>query len=156
MTPDQETIIDLRNRVRLLEDERAIARLIASYGPAVDCANANGAASLWAEDGSYDVEGWRMTSSSDIRAMVSSASHGELVAAGCCHFLGPAVVTVSGDNAVALCAAANHFELQRREEGWRITKRTSRMLDGIPAGHRLLIAGATGAPLGAEADERGA
>ncbi|WP_232006396.1 hypothetical protein [Mycobacterium sp. 852013-50091_SCH5140682] len=52
--------------------------------------------------------------------------------------------------------AANHFELQRREEGWRITKRTSRMLDGRPAGHRLPIAGATGAPLGAEADERGA
>ncbi|MCV7159951.1 nuclear transport factor 2 family protein [Mycolicibacterium brisbanense] len=175
--------------MRLLEDERAIARLIASYGPAVDCANADGAASLWAEDGSYDVEGWRMTSSSDIRAMVSSAPHGELVAAGCCHFLGPAVVTVAGDTAVALCeslvvlrrpqplpdsqfphqawqasaqeylvwrAAANHFELQRREEGWRITKRTSRMLDGRPAGHRLLIAGATGASLGAEADERGA
>jgi hypothetical protein len=43
VTLDQETVTDLLHRVRLLEDERAIARLIASYGPAVDCANADGA-----------------------------------------------------------------------------------------------------------------
>ena len=100
MTTD---IAELAARVSRLEDERAIARLIASYGPAVDAANADAAAELWSADGRYEVEGWIMNSRNDVRAMVSSTSHGELVASGCCHFLGPAVVTVHGDTAVALC-----------------------------------------------------
>jgi hypothetical protein len=101
MTTDALQMLEIR--LRRLEDESAIQRLIASYGPCVDAANADGAAALWEADGSYDVEGWRMNGSDDVRAMVSSPSHHELVAGGCCHFLGPAVVTVSGDTAVAVC-----------------------------------------------------
>lgn len=167
----------LLQRVRRLEDERDIARLIASYGPAVDAADADTAADLWAHDGVYDVENWQMAGRGDVRAMVSSSSHRELVAAGCSHFLGPAVVTVDGDTATAVCeslvllrrpqplpdsdfplcawrssaqeylvwrAAANHFEIARQPDGWRITKRTSRMLDGSKHAHRLLIAGLAG------------
>jgi hypothetical protein len=167
---------DLLKRVRALEDERDIARLIASYGPRVDSADADGTAALWATDGFYDVEGWRMNSSDDVHRMVSSASHRELVDGGCCHFLGPAVVTVTGDTAIAMCeslvllrsqevvaerlpyagwrhaateyvvwrATANHFELRRFDDGWRIVARTSRMLDGKPQAHDLLIAGLAG------------
>jgi len=170
-------LASLESRLRQLEDERCVQRLIASYGPCVDAADADGAAALWAADGSYDVEGWRMDSAADVHAMVSSTSHGELVASGCCHFLGPAVVTVTGDHAVAVCeslvllrreqptpgttlghaawnnspteylvwrATANHFELKRVEGDWRITKRTSRMLNGNPAAHGLLAAGLAG------------
>jgi hypothetical protein len=43
-------------------------------------------------------------------------------------------------------AAANHFELVRDADGWRITKRTSRMLDGNAHAHRLLTAGLAGEP----------
>lgn len=93
----------LEARLRKLEDERDIGRVIASYGPLVDSADAVGAAALWAAEGSYDVEGWRMNSSADVHAMVSSPSHRELVDGGCCHFLGPAVITVTGDSAVAVC-----------------------------------------------------
>lgn len=47
-------------RLRRLEDERDIARLIASYGPAVDAGDADAAAGLWASDGKgYRV--WRCT-----------------------------------------------------------------------------------------------
>jgi hypothetical protein len=99
----EDRIVALEARVQRLEDERDIQRLIASYGPCVDAANSDGAAGLWAEDGSYDVEGWRMNNREDVRAMVGSAAHRELVAGGCCHFLGPTVVTVDGDEAVALC-----------------------------------------------------
>lgn len=159
----------LEARLRALEDERDIQRLIASYGPYVDSADADGAAALWTEDGVYDVEGWRMTSRADVHAMVSSTSHRDLVAAGCSHFLGPAVVTVTGDTAVALCeslvllrsaqqapapagyvvwrATANHFELAHTDGQWRITKRTSRVLNGEPAAHRLLTAGLDGEPV---------
>lgn len=106
-------IADLIARIRRLEDERDIARLIASYGPAVDSADADTAAGLWAADGIYDVEGWRMNSRSDVQAMVASPEHRELVDSGCCHFLGPAVVTVSGDSAVAVCES---LVLLRRPE----------------------------------------
>jgi ketosteroid isomerase-like protein len=151
---------ELETRLRRLEDEREITRLIASYGPAVDAGDADAAARLWATDGSYDVEGWQMESRADVHAMVSSPSHQTLVANGCCHFIGPAVVTVTGDSAVALCeslvlvrdgdgyrvwrATANHFMLQRIAGRWQITVRTSRVLDGNPGARALLTTGLAG------------
>jgi SnoaL-like domain len=151
---------DIDRRLQRLEDEREIARLIASYGPSVDSGNADSAASLWAFDGTYDVEGWRMDSRDDVHAMVTSQSHQDLVANGCCHFLGPCVVTVAGDTAVALCeslvllrrgdeyvvwrATANHFELSRIEGEWQIVARTSRLLNGNPEARDLLRAGLAG------------
>lgn len=177
----ETTVTALLERVRRLEDEREIARLIASYGPAVDAADADTAADLWTQDGVYDVENWQMIGRGDVHAMVSSPAHRELVTVGCSHFLGPAVVTVDGDTATAVCeslvllrrpqplpdsdfplrawrssaqeylvwrAAANHFELARQSDGWRITKRTSRMLDGNDHAHRLLAAGLAGRPAG--------
>lgn len=51
---------DFRRRLTALEDERDIARLLASYGPLVDAGDADGAAALWATDGVYDVGDWRM------------------------------------------------------------------------------------------------
>ncbi|BBZ34528.1 nuclear transport factor 2 family protein [Mycolicibacterium confluentis] len=151
---------DLLARVRRLEDERDIARLIASYGPAVDAGDADTTAKLWATDGVYDVEGWQMGSRADVHAMVSSSSHQALVAKGCSHFLGPCVVTVTGDAAVAVCeslvlvndgdgyrvwrATANHFVLRRGAHGWEITRRTSRLLNGDPGAHGLLRSGLSG------------
>ncbi|MFN6545141.1 nuclear transport factor 2 family protein [Mycolicibacterium nivoides] len=158
----------LEARLRRLEDERDIARLIASYGPLVDAADADGTAALWATDGRYEVEGWAMAGRADVHAMVSSTSHRALVATGCSHFLGPAVVTVDGDTAVAVCeslvlvrretpddgsseygvwrATANHFELARIDGRWQISRRSSRLLNGDPAAHRLLTAGVAGEP----------
>lgn len=153
-------IDELSARLRRLEDERDIARLIASYGPAVDAGDAEATAGLWASDGSYDVDGWRMEGRAAVHAMVESSAHQKLVARGCCHFLGPCVVTVTGDAAVAVCESlvlirdgdgyrvwrctANHFVLRRIEGQWRIGARASRILDGNPAAHALLTAGLTG------------
>lgn len=154
------TIEELAVRLQRLEDERDIARLIASYGPLVDAGDADAVGELWVQDGSYDVEGWQMTSRDDVRAMVNSSGHQKLVSAGCCHFLGPAVVTVSGDTAVAVCeslvvirrgadyvvwrAAANGFQLSRRADGWQITTRKSRLLNGSGEAHALLRDGVSG------------
>jgi hypothetical protein len=161
------SIEELATRLRQLEDERDIVRVIASYGPLVDAGDADAVAELWAEDGSYDVEGWQMASRDDVRGMVNSAGHQGLVASGCCHFLGPAVVTVSGDGAVAVCeslvvvrhdeqwvvwrAAANHFQLSRGVGGWQILARKSRLLNGSGEVHGLLRSGVRGeAPSQAE------
>ncbi len=163
--PDDEEktmtdVDDIAARLRRLEDERDIARLIASYGPAVDAGDAEAAARLWTRDGSYDVDGWRMEGRAEVRAMVQSPAHQNLVAKGCCHFLGPCVVTVSGDSAVAVCeslvlvrdgdgyrvwrCAANHFTLLRIDGEWRIGVRTTRVLDGNPDARALLTQGLAG------------
>ena len=89
MTDRKADLDELTARLCRLEDERDISRLIASYGPAVDVGDPDAAARLWASDGSYDVDSWRMKSRADVHAMVTSAAHQNLVAKGCCHFLGP-------------------------------------------------------------------
>lgn len=147
-------IEDLLGRLQRLEDERDIARLIASYGPAVDAGDSDAVARLWAEDGVYDIDLMRMEGRAEVRAMVNSKAHQKMVAHGCSHFLGPAVVTVDGDTAVAVCeslvlvrdgddyrvwrATANHFVFRRIDGRWQISIRTSRVLDGNPQSHALL------------------
>ena len=151
---------ELAARLRRLEDDRDIRQVIASYGPAVDAGDAEAAALLWASDGVYYVDGWRMEGRAAIHAMVASEAHQKLVAKGCCHFLGPCVVTVTGDDAEAVCeslvlvrdgdgyrvwrATAHHFALRRIDDRWRITTRTSRLLDGNPDAHAWLAKGLTG------------
>jgi SnoaL-like domain len=158
MTDDR--IDALEQRLRRLEDERAIERMIASYGPLVDAGAADATAELWAIDGTYDVEGWPMRSRDDVAAMVRSDAHQNLISRGCCHFLGPVVATVDGDTAVAVCesalfvkgakgfhvyrAGANHFRLHRREGRWQIVHRTTRALDGGTEARELLEAGVAG------------
>lgn len=160
MTVNEEQLARLEERVRRLEDELAIIRLVASYGPLVDAGEAEAVAGLWAPDGGYDVEGWEMTSREDIRAMVESDGHQGLLEGGCSHFLGPARVDVRGDEAIAVCesilvrhregsysvrrAGANHFHLQRGRDGWRIKHRTTRALDGSAEARDLLGKGALG------------
>jgi hypothetical protein len=155
-----ERVSDLLRRLERIEDEREIQRMIASYGPLVDAGAAEAAADLWASDGSYDVEGWAMHSREDVAAMVRSEAHQGLVNRGCSHFLGPAVVTVDGADAVAVCesvlllhrgdgfvaarAGANHFRLKRIDDRWQIIQRTSRTLDGNPEARGLLTAGIAG------------
>jgi uncharacterized protein (TIGR02246 family) len=160
VTDQQTDSDDVVARLRRLEDDRDIRQLIASYGPAVDAGDADAAARLWSSDGVYDVDGWRMEGRADIHAMVRSTAHQNLVAKGCCHFLGPCVVTVSGDEAVAVCeslvlirdgdgyrvwrATAHHFVLRRNDEQWEITTRTGRVLDGNPDARALLTKGLAG------------
>ncbi|MCK0176712.1 MULTISPECIES: nuclear transport factor 2 family protein [Mycobacteriaceae] len=157
---NDDALARLERRVQRMEDERAVERLIASYGPLVDAGESDAAAALWAADGVYDVEGWQMRSSDEVAAMVRSDGHRGLIARGCCHFLGPAVVTVDGDSAVAVCesivvtrraegfavwrAAANHFRLRRIDGRWRIAVRTTRALDGGPEAPALLADGVAG------------
>lgn len=156
----EERLAGLERRLAAMEDERAIERLIASYGPLVDCGEADAAAQLWSIHGSYDVEGWSMRSRAEVAAMVRSDAHQGLIRRGCCHFLGPAVVTLAGDDAVAVCesilvlrrgegfsvsrAGANHFRLQRIDGRWQIVARTTRALDGQAEARDLLATGVAG------------
>jgi len=145
--------ITLEERLQRLEDIQEITQLIASYGPLVDAGDAERVAAMWTEDGVYDVDEIYMEDRAAIDAMVRGDRHQGLIQNGCCHFLGPAHVTVDGDRAVAVCPSvllvrhegrnfparigANHFELVRTPEGWRFAHRTIRQLDGEPEGRAL-------------------
>ncbi|WP_141014703.1 nuclear transport factor 2 family protein [Nocardioides sambongensis] len=159
----------LETRLARLEDEQAISRLVAAYGPLVDAGVPDEVAALWTTDGVYDVDEMYMGDQEAVRAMVAGEAHQGLIARGAAHFLGPAHVTVDGDTARAVChsvlvvhhkekfflarAGAHLFSLVRTGEGadgWRIRHRTTRVLDGREESRVLLAAGVTGVGLPAE------
>lgn len=149
-------LAELEQRLGRLEDERAVARVVAAYGPLVDGGDAERVAALWEADGVYDVDELLMTGRAQIRAMVESAAHQRWISGGCAHLVGPPHVTVTGDDAVAVThslmvvhedgrnvlrrATANRWRLRRTPEGWRVAERTSRVLDGR-AESPVLLAG---------------
>jgi len=159
----EQRLAELEARLRRIEDERAIERMIASYGPLVDAGEAEAVAAMWAPDGVYDVENWIMTGRDDVASMVRSRGHQDFITTGCTHFLSPAVVTIHGDDAVAVCestlllkrtttyeairAGVSHFHLRRAAgaaHGWQIVKRITRLLDGTEPPRRLLAEGVDG------------
>lgn len=155
MTEQPTELAELAARLRKLEDQQEIARLIASYGPLVDSGSA-AVADRWESDGAYDVDELSMNGRDEIAAMVAGTRHQGWIRGGCAHFLGPAHVTVDDDDAVAVGhslmivhrggefvvrrATANRWQLRRGPQGWRVTRRTSRVLDGREEAPRLLAA----------------
>ncbi|MEV0920075.1 nuclear transport factor 2 family protein [Streptomyces sp. NPDC049967] len=156
--------VSVEARLAALEDERDIARMMASYGPLVDGGEADGVAALWAPDGVYDIDAIFLAGRERIREMVRSPAHQGWIRQGCAHVVGPPHVTVTGDEAVAVChslmvvheagrytvrrATANHWRLRRTESGWQVVTRTNRILDGRPDSPGLLVRGVRGEPAG--------
>ncbi|MGW5381202.1 nuclear transport factor 2 family protein [Nocardia sp. NPDC003963] len=160
----EESLAGLVVRVQRLEDELAIIRKLTSYGPLVDSGAADAVAALWTEDGEYDVEGWRMVGRADLRAMVRSEAHQDIITGGSAHFFGPAhIERIEGDEATALCesilvrhedgrfyiwrAGAHRIELRRTDDGWCVTRRVTRPLNGDAEG-RMLLTGMPGSATG--------
>lgn len=155
----EDRISALEDRLRLLEDEREITRLVASYGPLVD-AGRDEVADLWTADGVYDVDELFMGDREAVLAMVRSPEHQGLLARGCAHFLGPVHVTVEGDRARAVCHSvllvahegrnypvrigANLWHLVRTDDGWRAQHRVTRALTGSEEARALLAEGVLG------------
>jgi hypothetical protein len=69
----EQTVVDLARRVRALEDELAIHRLIVRYGLGVDAGDAVEGAGVFTEDGVYDVDVGRMAGRDAVCAMVCGA-----------------------------------------------------------------------------------
>lgn len=139
-----ERIEALERRVRALEDELAVHRVVTAYGPATDSGDGAAAAALWVDDGVYDAEGpGRLEGRAAIEAMLMGEGHQSLVP-GCAHTNGPSVVRIDGDTAVAVGysrvyttaegrhrlwrVAANRWELTRTADGWRVQRRVNRRL----------------------------
>jgi hypothetical protein len=149
-----ERLVALEARVRLLEDENALHRLMTSYGPAVDSGSADEAGDLWTTDGTYETDGGTgvMEGSAGVAAMVRGRGHQSLLP-NCAHQVGPGVVRVDGDRAEATTysrvylregdtyrvwrVAVNQWHFVRTDAGWRIERRINRSL-GHPESAGLL------------------
>lgn len=134
----------LEKRLGIAEDELAIIRLVASYGPLVDSGSPDLAPDLLAEDGVYDVSYGRMTGPAAFSALLKDPEHLNAVKSGIAHVMGLPWVRVDGDRAVAInCTqiylrkdgeyaifriAQNVWKLERRPQGWKIIERTNRLI----------------------------
>ena len=145
-----EDLRRLAGRVAALEDELAIHRLIVTYGFAVDVGDSDRTAALFTEDTLYDVDKTLvMKGRTGVRDMVRGGNHQSLLP-NCAHTIGPAVVRVDGDTAVATAYSRiylrkpgrielwrlsfNRFELERCGGSWRIARRVTRLLGHDEAG----------------------
>jgi len=145
----------LETRVAELEDELAVRRLIASYGPAVDSGDSVAAGALWTKDSVYDMDVGVLDGSAGVSGMVLGDTHQEIISGGSAHNIGPALVQVSGDRAAALTysqvfradgqggfsiwrVAANRWDLVRTDGGWQIAGRFTRLLDGRADAREIL------------------
>jgi SnoaL-like domain len=160
MTADgdlHERLRALESRVTLLEDQVALAQLVATYGPAVDSGSAEAAAQLWREDGVFDVVPYfELAGHEGIAGMVNGEGHQSLIHNGCGHVLTAPKIVVDGDEARGWNYAfnirwdgaadrfwiarlsANEWHFRRSAEGWRVVRRTNINLDGDEKPRALL------------------
>jgi len=146
---------DVEARLRRLEDESAIRRVLMSYGPAADAGLAGFAADLWLDDGEYD---WDANSephrgATAVDSMLQSDMHRGLMAEGVAHFGGPLLIEVDDDTATAVNyslimrreerrfylwrVSAVRWDLERSGPTWRVRRRTNRLLDETGVGSEL-------------------
>jgi hypothetical protein len=157
----------LEDRLRAVEDKLAIYHLIASHPPAADTGTESYYVNAFAEDGVIDLGTKTATGNNKIGAVVKTPEHQAAIAGGLCHFAGLPRVTLSGDTAVALSylqviapnrearpvelsghgvssgyrihrLGVNRWDLKRTADGWKVTRRAYRMLDGTEDARALL------------------
>lgn len=153
-TDRKDRLSDLENRVRLLEDQVALYRLIASWGPAADTADGKAASSFWSEDAVLVAETNRIEGAAAVGAMIDSEGQHDLVRQGCAHVQGLPVLNVDGDHAMAINygrvylhtddgydiwrVSANCWEFRRTKDGWRVIRRDAHVIDGGAEARALL------------------
>ncbi len=148
----------LEDRIRALEDELAIHRLLSRYGPLVDSGSGADAAALWTAGGTYEfqagAETTRLEAPADLEMLYAGDFHQGLIATGCSHLTVAPVISVRGDRAEAVGysyvivndgdrwaiarAAVNHWTMVRNAAGWRVEQRVNRTLVGSVESHELM------------------
>jgi hypothetical protein len=154
MSGTEARLAALERRLEAAEDELAIIRLVASYGPLVDCGDTQLAPALFTAEGVYDVSYGRMVGHGPFSAMLQGKEHQQFLKDGIAHVMGLPWVRVTGDLAIAINAtqlyrrdgdgysifrvAQNEWKLARTPEGWKITERTNRLIGPDGAAVSLL------------------
>lgn len=157
----------MERRLRAVEDQLAIYHLIASHPPAADTGTETYYRDAFAVDGVIDLGTKTATGNDKIGAVVKTPEHQAAIAGGLCHFAGLPRVTLDGDSAVAISylqviapnrnaepielsghglsrgyrihrLGVNRWDLKRTDAGWKVTRRSYRMLDGSEDARALL------------------
>ena len=158
----------IEDRLRAVEDKLAIYHLIASHPPAADSGSDGYYRDAFTPDGVMDLGyGNSIDGSEAIAAVVRTPEHRAAIAGGLCHFSGLPRIELDGDTAVAISylqivtphhgappmaisghgtssgfrihrCGANRWELVRTPDGWKVKRRTLRLLDGSPEARDLL------------------
>jgi len=158
----------LDDRLRAVEDTLAIYHLIASHPPAADTGTDSYYRDAFMTDGQVDLGGGKIAVGNEsIAAVVKTPEHQAAIAGGLCHFAGLPRVELDGDRATATSylqiitpdkggapkelsghgsstgfrihrVGANRWELQRTKDGWKVTRRILRPLDGNDEARSLL------------------
>jgi ketosteroid isomerase-like protein len=144
----------LEGRIRFLEDQVEVCRLIASWGPAADTANGEAASSFWTDDSVLVWETTRVDGASGVREKINSEGQQAMVRQGCAHVQSLPLVHIDGDRATAINygrvymhgpdgydvsrVSVNCWEFRRTERGWRVEGRNVHLIDGGPEAQELL------------------
>ena len=158
----------LEGRLRAVEDKLAIFHLIASHPPAADTGSDGYYRNAFVPDAVIDLGGGKAANgNAAIAAVVKTPEHQAAIAGGLCHFAGLPRVELDGDTAVAISylqvltpnreanpvelsghglssgyrihrLGANRWDLKRTQDGWKVTRRAYRMLDGTEGARELL------------------
>ena len=150
----------LAARVRCLEDEREITRVLTRYGFAVDVGDADATAALYTDDTVIDLgPSSQFEGAAGARQLVLDERH-QAIVGRCAHTMGPFVIdiNVDGDRAIATGYVRvyisdsdmkdprlwrigySKFELERSGATWRIAHRLSRSV-GADDGAEVLRTG---------------
>jgi hypothetical protein len=147
-------VAQLQETVRRLQDQAAIAQLVAAYGPWTDAGWSEAVATLWTEDAVYDADVAVFSGRDAIAAMIDGDTHQAIIHGGSAHVVTAPHISVDRDTAVATChgllvrhdgdgfhvarVTAIRFDLVRTGSGWRIANRRNRLLDGNDDARALL------------------
>lgn len=154
----------LEERIQALEDKQAIHQLIMSYPLAVDSRSLDFVKAVWSEDGTFDrgaADPKQHSGSFEgvygVEAILKEVSSPQLQAGregGLCHVMTAPQIELRGDEAAATGytmmvvrdgddfrlrrPTANRWDLVRAGTGWKIMRRTLRLLDGSADARALL------------------
>ena len=158
----------LEQRVRAIEDRLAIYNLIASHPPSADTGADYYTRAVYAEDGVFDRGPHAGGAGPEaIAAVVKTPAHQAAISGGLAHFAALPYIELDGDRAVVTSylqilmpdpnglavelsnhgtskgfrihrVAANRWELERTDAGWKIRRRTLRPLDGSEPARQIL------------------
>lgn len=153
--PRPKSTKSLEQRLDEVEDYIEIMQLLCAYGPAADATHWELIKEIWAEDSVYEIGGLGVYEG---HAGLEKAFYGEfhqgLMQSGSGHVSSMPHVVIDGDRASAthhgtlykqidgnfpvIRLIASRWELERREKGWVVIRRTNELLKENPRAQALL------------------
>lgn len=153
--PRPSTKSSIEERLDAIEDYIEIHQLICSYGPAADATHWELIKEIWAEDCVYEVGGLgAYQGHAGLHDAFYGEFHQDLMRAGSGHVSSMPHIVIDGDRASAthhgtlykqvdgafpvIRLIASRWELERREKGWVVVRRTNELLQENPRARALL------------------